>query len=504
VQNLRRRSGGSFASALALVLAVAMSVTAVGPGVANATRAPEGVSRATTAATTTTAAADIPQGWILVDGDSGKVLGGGAMHTPRLTASTIKLVNALTVVEHVPMNGTLTVSALAAGMPSSRAGMVAGQVWPVSSALEVMMMISANDAAYALAERAAGSIDAFSTLATATAKRLGMNDTTIGDPAGLDDQGRKSTSSPYDLAIAARNIFAVPQLAKWAATPSTTLVEPSGQTVWLTHHNKLLTEYTGANGMKDGFTKIAGRTLVATATRDGRTMIAVVMGVYDWYGWAKKLLDQGFNTPVASETSTDVLPTARVVPYATRQYVASGLPSLLGAPKVSAVGAAVATGPPAVDAAGTPATTVGPATTAAGTKTTAGVTSAGSGAGHGTKTAGSSGATPTTLATSSSGGDGITGIEWFLIVAVLLMTLFFARREQIKARKRRRLAARRAVMLAQRRPGAPGGRPRPGAPRRRVPPGAPRTPPGTRDGQSHVRTSATDPRVSVRVGSDVE
>lgn len=398
--------------------------------------------------TTTVPAVDplAPKAWILVDADTGKVIDGLNPHEPHLTASTIKLLTALTVTENVPADATLTVSARAASMPSMRIGMIEGQVWPVRDALASLMLVSANDAAFALAEKTSGSAEAFNELATATAKRIGMKDTTVGDPAGLDDRGGKSMASPYDLAVAARNVMVVPELSTLAATAKAQFVDPAGQTRYLTNHNDLLTKhpYAGVTGMKTGFTKAAGRTLVASATRDGRTMIAVVMDVYDQYGWVTTLMDRGFATPVAQEPpDAEVLPEAAVLPVDTRALIAGGLPSLLGAPRPLATGATLIT-----------STTTAPPTTTTATTTAA------------TTTANATERAATPAATTASSDDGLSAFEWLIILLVLLTVAFFARRAQINARRRKRRAGRRALALAKH------GGPRAPRPTRATPPSA--------------------------------
>ena len=148
-----------------------------------------------------------------------------------------------------------------------------------------MMMVSANDAAYAVAETVGGSIPGFAADLNATAKRYGMRDSTCGDPAGLTDstsyQGGPKVSA-YDMAIAARNALTVPAIARWADTRTYDFTDPSGMHHELTNHDKFLPDngfgYEGANGFKTGYTEIADHTLVATAKRNGRQCIAVILG----------------------------------------------------------------------------------------------------------------------------------------------------------------------------------------------------------------------------------
>jgi D-alanyl-D-alanine carboxypeptidase len=179
------------------------------------------------------------------------------------------------------------------------------------------MMVSANDAAYALAEAASGSVEAFAADMNAAAARYGMVDSRFEDPAGFDGaEGFNGGSrvSAYDLAIAARNYLAVPELASIVGLTEYRFDGPAKPHV-LRNHNKLLARYPGATGLKTGYTSLAGNTFVGTARRNGRTMIAVVLASSDMYGVAATLLDQGFATPADSEGIGAPLPPVRVQPF---------------------------------------------------------------------------------------------------------------------------------------------------------------------------------------------
>jgi len=256
--------------------------------------------------------------WILVDADTGKVLDAFDEHEALPPASTTKLMTALVATEKLAKEATLTVGADAAAQPAMRIGMVAGEQWTFDAALHSLMMVSANDAAYALAEAASGSLGAFANDMTAAAVRYGMVDSHFADPAGFDDAsafGGGSRVSAYDLAIAARNILAVPGLAAMAGTTKYRFDGPDGHPHVLYNHDKLLGRYPGATGLKTGYTALAGHTFVGTATRDGRTMISVVLNADDTYGIASKLMDKGFATPAAAPGPGAVLPPVRVQPY---------------------------------------------------------------------------------------------------------------------------------------------------------------------------------------------
>lgn len=304
--------------------------------------------------------------WILVDGDSGRVLAGQSHHEALPPASTQKLMTALVAVEQLPRDATFTVGEGAAAQPAMRIGMQAGQNWPLSPALHSLLMVSANDVAYALAEAASGTLADFAAEMNATAKRYGMTDSTFNDPAGFDDSASfngGSLASAYDLAIAARNTLAVPLLAEIAATTGYRFAGPAREHT-LTNHNKLLRRYPGAIGMKTGFTRRAGHTFVGAAKRDGRTMIAVVLDSDNIYKATSTLLDRGFATPADDPGTGEQLPAARVKPYMPEPELAA---MLLGVP-AARVAAIEALQPEVAAAAGpaTPSQDAGPSVSSGG------------------------------------------------------------------------------------------------------------------------------------------
>jgi D-alanyl-D-alanine carboxypeptidase len=181
-------------------------------------------------------------------------------------------------------------------------------------------LVSANDAAYAMAETAGGSLEGFEKQLGATAHRMGLRDSTLNDPAGLDDETAYKGGplmSAYDLAIATRNALTVPEIATWAGMHTHDFVDPQGVQHRLVNHNKMLpgggNDYPGTIGFKTGFTNRSQHTLVSVATRGGRTLIAVVLGVPDaGYLEAASLLDAGFATPHDARGTGETLPPVAV------------------------------------------------------------------------------------------------------------------------------------------------------------------------------------------------
>jgi D-alanyl-D-alanine carboxypeptidase (penicillin-binding protein 5/6) len=191
--------------------------------------------------------------------------------------------------------------------------MKAGQVWTYTDAMHALLLSSANDAAVALAEAAAGSVELFQQRFASTASALGMADSPVlMDPAGLDDResvGGGNLVSARDLAIAARALLASPTLAEAVGTRIYRFHGVDNVDHRLVNHNRLLRTYPGAVGMKTGYTVRAGNCLIAVARRDGRTMISVVLHAFGTsYDPSVALLDKGFATPVAAESTAEQLP----------------------------------------------------------------------------------------------------------------------------------------------------------------------------------------------------
>jgi serine-type D-Ala-D-Ala carboxypeptidase (penicillin-binding protein 5/6) len=259
-------------------------------------------------------ATQVPASFILVDNNTGKVLAGQNQHQNLPPASITKLLTALVAINQLPENKPVPITADAAAMPAMKIGVQPGQMWSRDDLLRSLLMVSANDAAVALADASGGGLTEFSTMRYSAARQLGLSDNpTLNDPAGLDDSTYSNDGgdriSARDMAIVARAALANPLISSIAATKSYRFIGPDGVHHELPNHNKLLNIYPGAIGLKTGYTQRAKNTFVGAATRNGRTMLVVVMGADNPYDYAEQLLDQGFATPVTSESATaDVLP----------------------------------------------------------------------------------------------------------------------------------------------------------------------------------------------------
>ena len=268
-----------------------------------------------------------PTADILVDAATGHVLIGDNVHKAVHPASTAKIMTALTAVERMCPGATVTANAQDAGVETMRIGLPVAKPWPIDQIMASMIMVSANDAAYALADTVGGGLDGFAKDLAATARQLGLRDSTLGDPAGLDDNTSYKGGaymSAYDLAIATRNALTVPDITKWTSAHEYSFTDPTGAQHHLVNHNKMLpgggAAYPGATGFKTGFTNRSQHTLVATANRNGRTLIAVILGAPDsGYAEAGSLLDAGFAMPADAKGTGETLPAVKVTRCADRR-----------------------------------------------------------------------------------------------------------------------------------------------------------------------------------------
>ncbi|MDQ0503762.1 D-alanyl-D-alanine carboxypeptidase family protein [Xanthobacter agilis] len=214
---------------------------------------------------------------LLVEADTGRVLEQQDAGKPWYQASVTKLMTvyvALNAVKNgrLTMDSPLTVSPLAASQQPSKMGFKPGTVVTLDNALKMVLVKSANDMAMVVAEGVGGSMPAFVDEMNATAAHLGMSGTHYSNPNGLPDPGQISTAR--DLAILARAlIYHFPEHEMLFRIPSIKL----GKAV-LRNYNRLIDRYPGADGMKTGFVCGSGYNLVATATRGGKRLIAVVLG----------------------------------------------------------------------------------------------------------------------------------------------------------------------------------------------------------------------------------
>lgn len=230
---------------------------------------------------------------ILIDAGSGRVLFESNAYKKMGMASTTKIMTAIVALEKCKMDEVVTVSAHAAATEGSSIWLVAGEHIKMEDLLYGLMLNSGNDAATAIAEHISGDTKKFSELMNEMAGIIGAENTHFTNPHGLADENHYTTA--YDLALIARYALQNPTFARIVATKSKTI--PKENEKWgriLSNHNKMLLNYKGADGVKTGFTKATGRTLVSSATRDGMQIIAVTLNAPDDWADHAAMLDQGF------------------------------------------------------------------------------------------------------------------------------------------------------------------------------------------------------------------
>jgi D-alanyl-D-alanine carboxypeptidase len=235
---------------------------------------------------------------IVVDADSGTVLESVAATARWYPASLTKVMTVYLAFEEIEagrlkLDEELTVSAHAASQPATELGLGAGQKITVKDTILAIILQSANDAAVAMAERIGGSEGAFAARMTAKAKELGMARTVFRNASGLPDPEQVTTAR--DMAVLARALLETyPQYYHFFSTTSFSF---GGQTFGTI--NGILSRYSGADGIKTGFTCGSGYNLVASAKRDGRRLIGVLLGShtnFERHSEMGRLLDVGFAT----------------------------------------------------------------------------------------------------------------------------------------------------------------------------------------------------------------
>jgi D-alanyl-D-alanine carboxypeptidase len=254
-----------------------------------------GIACAATSFATTRAGAEA---LLVIEAENGRVLYAHNAGQPWYPASVTKLMTAYVTLRAVKegrlnLDTPLTVSPNATAQSPVKMGFGVGTVVTVDNALKMLMVKSANDMAVVLAEGVAGSIENFADEMNANARRLGMIQSSFVNPNGLpaDDQ----ISSARDLAILARALIReLPEYDYYWHLPG---IRMGKMVRW--NYNTLIGRYPGADGMKTGFICASGFNLVASATRNGRRLIAVVLGAPSSAARAMKaaqLLERGFNS----------------------------------------------------------------------------------------------------------------------------------------------------------------------------------------------------------------
>lgn len=242
------------------------------------------------------------KGAILVEESSMRILWERDADLPLPMASTTKIMTCIVALENGNMEDIVVASKRAAAAPKVKLFLKPGERQTLEDLMYALMLQSSNDAAVAIAEHVGGSVEEFCEIMTQKAKELGAKATVFKTPNGLDAPGHVST--PYDLAIISKHAFENPEFLKIITTsarniPSKPLEESRPHA--LVNKNNFLTSYPGANGIKTGYTGLAGHCFVGAAKRDDMQLFAVVLAS-GWGGVGRnqkyidtaRLMDYGF------------------------------------------------------------------------------------------------------------------------------------------------------------------------------------------------------------------
>jgi len=325
----RRRSAlvASFGAALIASMTIAAS-----PGIALADDVPIGGPALGQAGIVVDPSPGVPAlpaitatSFVVADGDTGDVLAAKNAHDKLAPASTLKTLTALTVIPLLLPDLPVVAKSDAPSVDGTKAGIVAGTTYTVDNLFTAMLMMSANDAAVALAD-ANGSLPDTLAQMNAVAAHLQADDTVALTPDGLDANGQ--SSSAYDLALIFRAGLSVPQFLHYLSLKTAQFPAPKGQSFQIQTHDRLLTSYPGMLGGKNGYTVAADASYVGAAKRGGHTIIVSVMrDQANFWPEVQALLNWGFAadgnvtpvgelvgpvepTPLASDSPAPVQPSA--------------------------------------------------------------------------------------------------------------------------------------------------------------------------------------------------
>lgn len=244
------------------------------------------------------------QGAALIDGKTGRLLWGKNVDAPLAMASTTKIMTAILVLERASLTEVVTVSKNAAQQPKVHMSLQEGEQWQVGDLLSAMLLRSYNDAAVALAEQVSGNVAKFCAEMTKKAKEIGARDTVFGSPNGLDSHltAEQHHSTAYDMALIGAYALENETFREIIAQQEIYVSDLTGKhSCSVTNADRFLQEYSGALGIKTGYTNRAGHCFVGAAERDGVRLVSAVLGS----GWGdagkqkkwtdtKALMDYGF------------------------------------------------------------------------------------------------------------------------------------------------------------------------------------------------------------------
>lgn len=238
---------------------------------------------------------------IMLEASTGEIIFQKNVNEKRPPASMTKMMSMLLIMENIEKGNLtfeeeVTASAHASSMGGSQIFLKAGEKMKVEDLLKGIAIGSGNDATVAMAERIAGTEEAFVKLMNDRAKELGLNNTNFKNSTGLDVENHYSTA--YDMSVIARELVKHKKILEFTGTYEDYLRKDSASPFWLVNTNRLVRFYQGVDGLKTGYTKEAGYCLTSTAEKDNMRLITVVMNEPSTQirnGETSSMLDYGFN-----------------------------------------------------------------------------------------------------------------------------------------------------------------------------------------------------------------
>ena len=230
---------------------------------------------------------------ILMDIDSNRILYEENINEKRSVASISKIMTAVIAIESGKLDDKVVIGDEINASYGSGIYIKIGEEMTLRDLVYGLMLRSGNDAALAIAKYVGGSVDDFVTLMNKKAKEIGMKNTTFNNPSGLD-QEKGNYSTAYDMATLTSYAMKIEEYKKITSTKKYTLTTNKNVYSWI-NKNKLLFNYKYATGGKTGFTEIAKRTLVSTATKDNMNLVVVTLN--DGNDWQdhQNLFEYGFS-----------------------------------------------------------------------------------------------------------------------------------------------------------------------------------------------------------------